>query len=264
MDLLTRAGTQEDQLHYVMVLRVVNTGWTIEARKAYFAWFYHAFNNYKGGASFKRFLGRIRDDAVKTLTEAEKTQLDALLRGEPGSGTIALKQSKPRQFVRNWQMQDLLPDIDLATRGRNFESGKAAFTDAQCAACHRFAGDGGATGPDLTGVGNRFQPADVLEAILLPSKVISDQYQTYRVDTKDGDTHVGRITYEDDAKVQIATNPFTPDTVDVPKPQIQSKGPGQLSMMPQGLADNLTRDEILDLIAYIRSAGDSKDKAFAK
>src|SRR5205823_572209 len=118
--------------------------------------------NYKGGASFRKFLARIREDALKTCTEDEVKQLDAVLRGE--ATVAAVKETKPRQFVRNWAMSDLLAEIAEATRGRNFAQGKAVFEAAQCAACHRFAGDGGATGPDLSGVGNRFSAADVLES----------------------------------------------------------------------------------------------------
>src|SRR5205823_10024583 len=92
-----------------------------------------------------------------------------------------------RQFVRNWQMQDLLPVIDRATHGRDFVRGKAAFAAVQCTKCHKFGDEGGGAGPDLTGVGSRFQPVDVLESILLPSKVISDQYQTTELVKTDKD-----------------------------------------------------------------------------
>ncbi|HSI37257.1 MAG TPA: c-type cytochrome, partial [Tepidisphaeraceae bacterium] len=230
-------------------------------RKAYFAWVNHATANYKGGNSFKKFLARIKDDAVKTLTDQEKVALDTVLKGDVTA--VAVKTMKPRQFVRNWQMQDLLPEIDQASAGRSFERGKEVYEAAQCAACHRFGQDGGATGPDLTGVGNRFNPVDSLEAILLPSKVISDQYQTYVVETTDGDLNTGRITYEDDNKLDLATNPFSTDVLSIPKKDLKAKSVAKMSMMPPGLADTFTKEEIFDLIAYLRSGGDSKDKAFA-
>jgi putative heme-binding domain-containing protein len=161
-------------------------------------------------------------------------------------------------------MSDLVGEVEQATRGRNFENGRAVYEQAQCVACHRFAGDGGATGPDLSGSGNRFSPADVLEAIILPSKVISDQYQTTVIDTTDGDSNVGRIAQEDDNKVLLQTNPLSTDTIEIAKKDIKGRGLSKVSMMPQGLVDNFTKEEILDLIAYLRSAGDPKDKAFAK
>jgi putative heme-binding domain-containing protein len=239
-----------------------STGWTLDQRRAYFSFINHAQNTYKGGASFRKFLARIREDAMKTLSPEELTQLDAVLKGE--ASVTVVKETKPRQFVKNYAMSDLLPEIDRATRGRNFENGKVVFEAAQCAACHRFAGEGGATGPDLSGVGNRFSPADVLESVLLPSKVISDQYQTTMIETADGDTNVGRVAQEDADKLLLQTNPLTTDTIEIAKKEIKSRGLSKVSMMPQGLVDHFSDDEIYDLIAYLRSGGDAKDKAFSK
>jgi putative heme-binding domain-containing protein len=260
MSLLASARTQEEQLHYVLVLRNVREGWTWEQRKAYFSWLALAEKKYSGGASFKRFLQRIREDALKTIGEDERGKMEAFLKaGEVGEG---VKETKPRQFVRNWQMQDLLPVMDQATRGRNYQRGKEALEVAQCLTCHRFGNEGGASGPDLTGVGNRFKPEDVLEAILLPDKVISDQYQNIEIATKQKDFVVGRIESEDDQKVQVRTHPLASETVSILKKDIVKRQPSKTSMMPTGLIDILNQDEVLDLIAYLRSAGDSKDKAF--
>jgi putative heme-binding domain-containing protein len=262
MQLLTAARTQEEQLHYVLVLRVVTRGWTPEQHNAYFSWINHAEKNYRGGASFKRFLQRIREDAIKTLTDDEKTALAAVLKGEVTA--VAVKETAPRQFVRNWQMQDLVPAMGQATHGRNFERGKAAFDATGCLQCHRFAGDGGSTGPDLTGLGNRFQPADVLESILLPSKVISDQYQPTEIRTKDGDVFIGQVEGDGGDVVRLRTGALSTEAVEVPKANIAVRRPSKLSLMPEGLIDVLSRDEILDLIAYLRSGGNPKDKAFAE
>ena len=69
---------------------------------------------------------------------------------------------------------------------------------------------------------------------------------------------------EDEAKILLQTNPLSTDGIDIEKKEIKSRSVSKVSMMPQGLVDNFTKDEILDLIAYLRSAGDPKDKAFAK
>lgn len=259
---LAKSTTQEDQLHYALVVRNLKDGWTADQRKAYFSWINLAMANYKGGASFKKFLARIQQDAIATLTDDEKKILDPILKGD--ASVAAVKETKPRQFVRNWAMSDLAGELDQTTRGRSFENGKAVFEAAQCAACHRFVNEGGATGPDLTGVGNRFAPADVLESILLPSQVISDQYQTTMIDTADGDTNVGRITQEDDQKILLQTNPLSTDTIEIVKKDVKARSLSKVSMMPQGLVDNFSKEEIFDLIAYLRSGGDPKDKAFSK
>jgi putative heme-binding domain-containing protein len=260
LSLLASARTQEDQLHYVLILRNVREGWTLDQRRAYFSWLAHAEKNYKGGASFKRFLQRIRDDAMKTMEAPDRVKIEEFLKA--GQIVEVVKETKPRQFVRNWQMQDLLPVIDQASRGRNYQKGKEVLTVAQCLTCHRFGNEGGATGQDLTGVGNRFSPADVLEAILLPNKVISDQYQNTEISTKDKDFIVGTIESEDAEKVVVRTHPLSEETVSVLKKNIVKRQPSKTSIMPTGLIDVLEQDEILDLIAYIRSGGDPKDKAF--
>jgi putative heme-binding domain-containing protein len=265
MTLLGSAQTQEDQLHYVLAIRFTKQGWTPEHRRAYFSWLSHAEKNYRGGNSFRRFLQRIREDAVKTLSDQEKEQFAAVIKGDADAVMASVvKQGPPRQFVRNWQMADLVPVIEQSLSGRNFEKGKAAFEATQCAKCHRFANEGGSSGPDLTGLGNRFQPVDVLEAIIHPSKVISDQYLTTDIITRDGDVFVGHIEGEDDTGVNIRTNPLSSEVVTVAKNNIKERRPSKVSLMPEGLLDYLTQEEVLDLIAYLRSAGNPNDKAFAK
>jgi putative heme-binding domain-containing protein len=262
MKLLAAATTQEDQLHYVLVIRGVKAGWTPELRKAYFSWINLALNKYAGGHSFKNFLLRIRQDAVATLTDDEKKQFEPFLKGDQKVEVV--QDTKPRQFVKNWQMADLLPVIDRSTSGRDFVRGKAAFEAAQCAKCHRFANDGGSTGPDLTGVGNRFQPADVLESILLPSKVISDQYRPTEFITKQHTLVSGQVEAEDADTLTIRANPLSTETVKLKKSDVAKQRPARLSLMPEGLVDTFSQDEILDMIAYLRSAGNKDDKAFAK
>lgn len=262
MTLLSNARTQEDQLHYAFVLRNASKGWTLDQRKAYFSWLNLASQKYNGGASFKNFLKKIREDAILTLSADEKTTLADVISG--AANVQVVKETKPRQFVQNWQMQDLLPEIDKATKGRSFERGQAVFEAVQCAQCHRFNTQGGSTGPDLTGVGNRFSPADVLESILLPSKVISDQYRATEFITKDHDVVVGTVESEDGEKIVVRTHPLSPETVPVMKSNVTIRRPSAVSMMPEGLVDVLSKDEILDLIAYLRSAGDAKDKAFGR
>ena len=68
-------------------------------------------------------------------------------------------------FVREWTMADLLPAMDELDAGRSVEAGKTAFRKVGCAQCHRFAGEGGAMGPDLTDVGRRLLKRELLEAI---------------------------------------------------------------------------------------------------
>src|SRR5439155_17592784 len=60
-----------------------------------------------------------------------------------------------QKFVRDWTMEDLVPLLEQTKSGRSFASGHAAFKQVGCGQCHKFAGEGGSVGPDLTGVGKR-------------------------------------------------------------------------------------------------------------
>jgi putative heme-binding domain-containing protein len=262
MKLLAAADTQEDQLHYVLILRGVKTGWTPELRQAYFTKINVAQNKFKGGNSFRNFMIRIREDAIQTLTPEEKTALGPIL--ENKQTAEAEKDPAPRQFVRNWQMSDLTPVIAQAATGRDFEKGRIAYGAAQCAKCHRFSNEGGSTGPDLTGAGNRFSPADVLEAIVQPSKIISDQYRPTEFITKKRTIVSGQVEAEDDTTLTIRANPLSSETVKLKKSDIAQRRPAKLSLMPEGLLDTLNEEEILDLIAYVRSGGNKNDRAFGK
>ncbi len=262
MKLLKSAQTQEDQMFYVFVLRNMKDGWTPEQRKAFFSWMNLAEAKYRGGASFKKFVQRIRQDAVATLSAKEKAALKEVIEGRQNVEVVKLETT--RQFVHNWQMSDLEPLLKQAERGRSFEKGRLAYQAAQCYKCHRFRGEGGDTGPDITGVGNRFDARYILESIILPSKVISDQYASTVLETSDGRVIVGRIIDDNGKRLLVRTDPFALQPVEVPKANVEKRSPSPVSEMPQGLVNVLTKEEILDLVAYLRSGGDPKDKAFKK
>ncbi len=261
MKLLASGQTQEDQLHYALVLRNVTHLLNVEQRRAYFGWLNLAEGSYRGGASFKKFVQRIRQDAAGKLTEADRTALKDVIEG--GQKVQVVKLETTRQFVHNWQMEDLLPLAEQVESGRSFAKGRAAYDAAQCAKCHRFAGEGGDTGPDITGVGSRFNTVYLFESLIVPSKAVSDQYLGSILRTHDGETLTGRILEENDKLVKLRTDPFARELVTIAKDNIATRQHSKLSEMPQGLVSVLTKEEILDLIAYLRSAGNAADKAFA-
>ena len=261
MKLLEGALTQEEQVHYVVTLRTARQGWTPDLRKSYFSWITLAQQKYAGGHSFRPFLDMVRRDAVATLTEDEKKRLEPVIQGS--QSVVAVKELAPRQYVHHWQMEDIVPILDQAERGRSFESGREALEAAQCLKCHRFNGEGGSTGPDITGIGNRFNSRDLLESILLPSKVVSDQYQNTRIVTKSNDVIVGRIEREEPDRLVVRTHPLAGTTVEVKKADVKDQQPDKLSMMPEGLVSILKKEELLDLLAYLR-AGGKKDASVFK
>jgi putative heme-binding domain-containing protein len=201
----------------------------------------------------------IKNDAVATLTEAEKAQLKPTLEAQPvvQSPLQVLQQGLPgHSFVQDWTVHELAPLAERGLENRGFERGRQLFGALGCFACHRFANEGGAVGPDLTGAGGRFSPRDLLEAIIEPSKTVSDLYAPIVITLNDGETLTGQIVYLGTDTVQLSTDMLNPsETTKVDRKQIKSIEPSKISPMPSGLLNQLQSDEILDLLAYVLSGG---------
>jgi putative heme-binding domain-containing protein len=164
-------------------------------------------------------------------------------------------------------MEELVPMVesDLKSSKRDFDRGRLLFGAAQCTACHRFGNEGGAAGPDLTGVSGRFNTRDLLESIVLPSKVISDQYGAVSFLTTDGQVVTGRVANLNGDNIMVVTNMLDPGNMaNVDRRKIEEVKPSPVSMMPQGLLNTLNRDEVLDLVAYLLSKGDRNAEAYRK
>ena len=97
--------------------------------------------------------------------------------------------------------------------------------DAQCVACHKMGNQGGGVGPDLTAVSSRFTRRDMLESLLEPSKVVSEQFMNTTFTLKDDEELTGRIVDETGDLVVIYVNPFTQDPTEIKKADIKSRRP---------------------------------------
>jgi putative heme-binding domain-containing protein len=160
--------------------------------------------------------------------------------------------------VREWTLADLLPDVERSAPGRDFARGRKAFADAQCLSCHRMGNDGGTVGPELTGAGSKYDARSLLESILEPSKVVADQYQNTIVITKNGDSIIGRVI-DAGSNIAIETDPLSGARETIARSEIERMHSSTLSPMPEGLLNTLSREEILDLVAYLQAGG--RDKA---
>jgi putative heme-binding domain-containing protein len=128
------------------------------------------------------------------------------------------------------------------------ERGQLVYAKARCNACHKMNGSGGGYGPDLSSVNRRFTRIETLESILFPSHVISDQYATKKVLTKDGDVYTG-ILVKTPKGVAVRVNENKEFVV--PEDQIDQVQSSKSSVMPAGLLDSLTPSEIRDLMVYL-------------
>ena len=124
--------------------------------------------------------------------------------------------------------------------------------------------DGGVVGPDLTEVSKRFDRRAILESVLLPSKVIDEKYRSTDFNLEDGSMVSGQLAREDERNLYIRTALLTDETAMVPKAKLKSTTASAVSPMPGGLLDALTKEEILDLLAYVESGGDPNYSAFVK
>lgn len=264
IEIMDTAPTQEEQIAMAKTIRHLKDGWTPELQERFFKWFTRAAN-YKGGASFGQFMEEIKKDALKNLSPERKKALAPILSAKPAkSGPVFA--AKPREFVKNWTMADLKPLLASGLEGgRNFKNGRNAFGQTTCFACHRFGQEGGAIGPDLTSAAGKFSPHDFLEQIIEPNKEISDQYGSMTFTMKDGSIIVGRIANLKGDNYRIITNLFAPGEMTIiDSKKVKSVEPSKISMMPPGLLNTLSDEDILDLTAYVLSAGDPKHHMFAK
>ncbi|CAN5164108.1 c-type cytochrome [soil metagenome] len=261
---LEGAPTQESQIAFAKNLRLVESGWTPELRERYARWFARA-TSFRGGASFDLFVEDIRKDAIaRAGDEAEQNRFAEIASTKPEGADAPILTPEPRPFVKVWTVEDFDPLLASGLEGgRDFENGRKMFSSANCFACHRFDGQGGSVGPDLTGSGGRFSPRDLLESIIEPSKEISDQYGATIFTLTDGSQVYGRIANLSGDGVSVVTNMFAPsDMTTINRSKIASTEPSPVSMMPPALISTLTEDDVLDLLAYLIAAGDPEDPLF--
>jgi cytochrome c len=175
-----------------------------------------------------------------------------------------------RPFVKDWHMADLVGSLAALDRGRSFAKGKSLFQAASCITCHKMGKDGGTLGPDLTEVTKRLakQPMPrvaLLRELLEPSAVIDEKYRTHILTLDDGTRRAGIIAAQDGKAVRLAANPALPDErIVIPRDRIESLQKSDVSLMPVGLLSTLSRDEVLELLAYLEAGGDPQHPVYRK
>ncbi|WP_246146370.1 c-type cytochrome [Rubripirellula lacrimiformis] len=253
--------SQENQIHYAMALRDTKNGWTPELHRQYFTWF-SDIQSARGGMSFGGFIDNIKKAALQRVPQDVQDQLASVI-NPPQKADDAVTKARP--FVHKWTVDDLLDVTTAEDHVANFERGKEVFAAAQCYKCHRMGVQGGILGPDLTSAGGRFNAKDLLVSIIEPSKVISDQYGATQFLTDDGRVVVGRVVNMNGSNLAVMTNMLDPSSqTQVNRDTIETTKPATTSMMPAGLIDTFTDEEIADLVAYLRAGGNAKHPIFQK
>jgi putative heme-binding domain-containing protein len=139
------------------------------------------------------------------------------------------------------------------------------FAASACYACHRFGDGGGMNGPDLTGAGGRYSPHDFLDQIINPSNVINEQFAPVVVTLNDGSVVSGVVVNLSGDGVTLNTDLTDPNQrVNVDRKTVKSMEVSKVSPMPPMLLAMLTKEEVLDLVAYVLSGGNAEDERFKK
>ena len=266
MALIASAPTQEEQIEYARSLRMLRAGWTTELRTAYFEWFLKAAN-YHGGASFEKFIEFIRNDAVASLTDTERATLATVLAKQPQKKSTleSLSEIFAGRKPTDWKLEDLATAAQTDLKSRNYENGRKMFAAGACFNCHRFGNEGGMTGPDLTAAGRRYSPRDLIDQIVNPSKVINEQFSAVTIVTDAGLVHTGVVVNLSGDNLTLNTDLTDPNKrVTIDRKQIEEMEPSKTSPMPANLLALLTRDEVLDLLAYVLSGGEPTHELFKK
>ena len=161
-----------------------------------------------------------------------------------------LKQITQQQAMRLSALEELEKSLgtgDVST-GRNL-----FYSKALCSTCHAVSGNGANFGPDLTNIGEIRSQHDILEAIVYPSASFAREYETSRVVTQNA-TYTGIVKEQLSESIVLESGPG--NTVRIPVSDINSIDPQQLSLMPPGLHQQLSSQDLSDLLAYLRSLPD--------
>jgi putative heme-binding domain-containing protein len=164
-----------------------------------------------------------------------------------------LKDRRPRT---EWKLDDLATAVGELRGGRSYGNGKQMFEVANCVACHKMDAAGSAIGPDLAKLDPKLGAIDVLKELLDPSARINEKFQSYVFELESGKVLTGLVLEETPERVRVIENPLAKaDAIELMPAEIVNRQKSSTSIMPKGLLDKLSREEILDLIAYVVGRG---------
>jgi putative membrane-bound dehydrogenase-like protein len=152
-----------------------------------------------------------------------------------------------------YTFQQLVTALEHGAPGRA-ERGRKVFTKAQCVKCHRFQNEGEPIGPDLSSARRHLQRKEIVESVVFPSAVISDRYRMIQVRTKEGGVYTGMPlpgAARDDKLVLFLSDARK---LEIAKERIEEQTVSNVSLMPAGLLDALTSEEVADLFAFLETS----------
>ena len=156
------------------------------------------------------------------------------------------EQQRTKRLGTSIDPREILRLDGDASRGRELFLTTAGV---QCKNCHQIAQQGRALGPELTTIGKKYKREQLLESILQPSKVIDPKYVTYLIETTKGRVLTGLLVKKD-AEVTVLKDNQAKE-VSVPANEIEFAAPQQKSLMPELLLQDMTAQQVADLLAFL-------------
>jgi quinoprotein glucose dehydrogenase len=148
---------------------------------------------------------------------------------------------------------DIAKVVDRVRTHGNADRGRAIYLDAKklaCTTCHRLEGTGGQVGPDLTRAWDTQSIEKLIEAMAQPSKEIKEGYQSFRLDTLDGQAFTGLKISE--SKEEVVIREATGRDVRVKRADVDKLAPSKVSLMPDDVIAQLSYDQFIDLVAFLK------------
>jgi putative heme-binding domain-containing protein len=198
------------------------------------------------GAALVKSLG-----ASKSLTSLTPAGLTATLAKYPAdvrrSAADLVKKINPDGDAQAAKLKELEPQLTGGSPNR----GQSVFFSktAACATCHAVGGNGAHVGPDLSHIASIRSPRDLLESVVFPSASFARGYEPFVVQTKSNQMLAGVIA----AETAEALTLHTPAEVRVPRASIKTMRQDRVSIMPQGLDAQMSKQELNDLLAFLQT-----------
>ncbi|HWN96271.1 MAG TPA: c-type cytochrome, partial [Methylomirabilota bacterium] len=182
--------------------------------------------------------------------------LDAAAKRE----SVAVKD-KIRKFETSRPAADDLRSYRECLVGGNAADGAKIFLErpeASCVRCHKFNGEGGEVGPDVSGMGATKDRQYILESIVFPNKHIAEGFESVLVTLKNNSAYAGQLKRETPDILEI--NSSEDGLIQIKKAEIKSRERG-LSSMPEELRQVLTKQDLRDLVEFLASSKETKTVA---
>ncbi|MCB9950363.1 MAG: DUF1080 domain-containing protein [Planctomycetaceae bacterium] len=202
-------------------------------------------------------LGSIRPGALELQKMAEAGELDPVLQQAIVATLHTVQWKDIKEFAAKKfplppgkDAKPLPPISELAGLSGNIDQGKVLFnTTGTCNKCHQVNGIGLEIGPNLSEIGKKLTKEALLESILYPSAAISHNFETWAVQTDDGQLVTGLLVSDSDTEIQIKDDKGIVRRI--PADNIEGKKKQDTSLMPADLQKLLNQQELLDIVEYL-------------